>query len=220
MKNIKLFVAAALIFAVTQLVSVAIQPIAINEPALVNENTAEQVKSTGGPGGALYYDKFAKLSERYTNNLRECVPAHYGQYIDLFGFKLSINMDINGWINDKCEYKFTANVGSIGKDIREVFEIKVSDEKIAQLKPVAKCNFTKAQLNTLVDAIIARNKQESLSKLVESSDKKLKTEKPQLTPEEEKLAMMLLTENACAITNKEEMMKLWDEIVKSSTSSN
>jgi hypothetical protein len=39
----------------------------------------------------------------------------------------------------------------------------------------------------------------------------------QLTPEEEKLAMMLMTENVCSIPNKDDLMKQFNELVKPET---
>ena len=175
---------------------------------MVNENTTEQIKKTGGPGGAMFFEKFDALSKRYNENFANCEQLHFDQYLDFFGLKIKIKFDINGWIDNKCEIKAFANVPAIGKDIRQVFEVKATDEQIAAIKPEVECHFTKDQLKIVIDAVVARSAQNeaALKKMMESPEKALET-KRQMTPEEEKLVAMLMTENACKIPNKDELMK-------------
>lgn len=218
MRNFKILVGAALLIFGAQVLTKAIQPVGINQTQQVNEQTAVQLEKTPGPGGALYFDKFEKLTRRYENDFRQCVPMHFNQYLDLFGLKFTFNADINGWNNDKCEYRVLARVDAIGNDIREVFNIKATDEKISQFAPRIECNFNKEQLNTLVDAVISYNKQlaKNSAKMLENPEKRLKSisKKREYTPEEEKLMLMLTTENVCSIPNKEELMKMIDEMTK------
>jgi len=125
-------------------------------------------------------------------------------------------MDINGWNENKCEYRITGNIGGIGKDIREVFNVKISDEKIEKIKPVIECNFTKDQLNLIVDAIIARNArnaQQIRDMLANPEEKYVSSKSNQgLTKEEEKLLMMLMEGKACSIPNKDELMQQFTEM--------
>ena len=55
--------------------------------------------------------KIDDLTGRYMNNMRECQPLHLHQYIDLFGLKISYKIDVNGWVDNKCAYSLTGNVG-------------------------------------------------------------------------------------------------------------
>ena len=213
MKILKAITTLSVLLLTSGAISSAISPVSINEPQLVNENTTRQVQMTGGPGGALFFDKFEQLNQRYSNNFNNCVPLHFDQYIDLFGFKMKIKFDINGWIGDKCEVKAFANVSSLGKDIREVFEVKAADEQIAAIKPAVECHFTKDQLKTVIDAYTARTKQNeaAISTFLESPEKAIE-KKREVTPEETKLMMMLMTENACTIPNKDTLKKQIDEL--------
>ncbi len=65
---------------------------------------------------------------------RSCESLHMNQSIDLFGLKISYQIDVNGWVDNKCSYYMTGNIGGIGKDIREVFNVKATDETIAAIK--------------------------------------------------------------------------------------
>lgn len=69
---------------------------------------------------------------------------------------------MNGWVDNKCSLEMTGKISGIGKDIRDVFEVKISDDAIAKIEPFVKCNFTKDQMNIIVDAIIARNQKMKL----------------------------------------------------------
>lgn len=213
MNNIIMMIICALVF-FTQNMSSAISPVAINEPQMVNENVANQVKKTGGPAGVLYHEKFDMLTKRYNENLRNCVPLHFNQYIDIFGLKIYFNFDINGWVNNKCEIKISGNIKSVGKDIREVYEIKVSDEQLAQINPVVECNFTKDQLAIAVDALVSRNKQSeiALKKMMSAPEKAISLKK-QYTPEEEKFFKTMMSENVCQLQNKDELMRKIEKII-------
>lgn len=205
MKKIKIFAAILGVLFSLQAISSAISPVVINESKAVNENTTEQVKMTGGPGGALFADKFDALAKRYEKNLRGCVPAHFSQYLDIFGLKINLNIDINGWKEGKCEYRATANVPAIGDDIRETFGLTVTDEQFAKLKPVGECHFDQEQLNVAIDALLSEPKN------TVKGDKKI-GKKRETTPEEEKFMMMVMTQNVCQFTNKDEVLQQFNEM--------
>lgn len=217
MKNLKILAILTALIIGTQ-IAIAIQPVSINEPQLVNENTAIQAQQSNDNLNKLSPEKFAVLGKRYRNNMYECVPFHFNQYIDFFGLKIAFNIDINGWVNNKCEYKISGQVKSIGKDIREVYDVKATDEQIARFQPRVECYFDKAQLAILVDGLFSTTKEQSaIGKMLESPEKKLKNKTQQLTPEEEKLAAMIMTENVCSVPNKEDLMKQLEEFIKPNT---
>jgi len=214
-KFMTFFALTALI--ITSVAAFAIQPVSVTEQKSLNEQTAVQLKKSAGPGGAIFMDKLDVLTQRYTENMRNCVPFHFNQYLDLFGLKIYFNIDINGWIDNKCEYKITGNISAIGNDIREVFDVKIADEQISKIKPVIECHFDKTQLNTMIDAFISHNSQTetTVSKMLESPEKRLKNSKYQLTPEEEKLMLMLMSDNVCQVPNKDEIIQQFTELMQS-----
>ena len=181
----------------------------------VNQNSAEDINTKSATYEKMAVDKVNQLTERYLSNFRNCEPLHVDEYIDIFGLKFSFKIDINGWTDNKCGYKLSANVGGLGKDLREVFEVKVSDEAIAKIQPVVECNFTKEQLNILVDAIIARQEQNmtQISQMLENPEKKYDVSKKKLTKEEEALIKMLSEGKACTVPNMQELMEQFTQIM-------
>ena len=125
---------------------------------------------------------------------------------------------MNGWVDNKCSLEMTGKISGIGKDIRDVFEVEISDDAIAKIEPLVKCNFTKDQMNIIVDAIIARNQKNEtqIRQMLEKPTKKYKDEPTKLTKEEEALVAMLLS-GACTIPNQEELMKNLTEIMMPTT---
>lgn len=214
MKILKTITTLSILLLTAGTVSNAISPVSINEPSLVKENTTQQVMSSGLAGSAFIFEKLEALNNRYNADFANCEQLHFDQYIDLFGLKFKLKFDINGWIDGKCEMKGFANVMALGKDIREVFNINVSDEQIAAIKPAVECHFTKDQLKVAIDAYIARSKQNeaAISKMLESPEKAI-SQKREVTPEEAKLMAMLMTENVCTIPNKDTLKKQIDELM-------
>ncbi len=217
MKKIKILAAAAILVMLGQTVSNAIQSGNLPAQKEVNKNTVEQVQSGKSDYVTVSVQKLNELTDRYYNNIRTCEPLHIHHSSEIFGSKFGFNIDINGWNNDKCEYRLGVNLDSLGKDIREVYDVKVTDEQLGKLKPVLECNFTKEQLNLMVDAIIARNrlKEEQLKEMLANPNEKYVNNKKysKMTPEEEKLVAVLMGGNVCTVPNKDELMNQFTEIM-------
>lgn len=221
MKKIKILALAVVMFLGVQSASNAIQTTNLNEQKAINKNVAIQARETGAtnPYEAFAVEKLDTLVSRYYNNLRECEPLHISEYIDIFGLKVGFKIDMNGWVDNKCSLEMTGKISGIGKDIRDVFEVKISDDAIAKIEPLVKCNFTKDQMNIIVDAIIARNQKNEtqIRQMLEKPTKKYKDEPTKLTKEEEALVAMLMSGGACTIPNQEELMKNLTEIMMPTT---
>lgn len=182
----------------------------------INKGTVTQIVTKKTAEDADYDAKAAELTNRYLNNIRTCEPFHYSQYMDIFGLKLDLKIDINGWVNNKCNYALTGKIGGLGKDIREVFEINIKDEMLSKFEPKIECNFTKNDLNTIVAAIMARNEKNEVlvSQMLESPEKKYtKSKKTDITPEEEQLISLLTGGQACQILNKDDLIKSFTELM-------
>ncbi len=214
MKSIKFFILMLAILAGTQ--CIALQTNSIEGAKNINKNTAIQVKKGTTSTNLLeYMSKYNELMNRYVKNFRSCESLHMNQSIDLFGLKISYQIDVNGWVDNKCSYYMTGNIGGIGKDIREVFNVKATDETIAAIKPKLKCNFTQSQLNTLVDGFLAaqERKMAEAAETSMSAEKSIAYKKTKLSPAEEKLVAMLVTENVCTVPNKDELMEQFNKLV-------
>ena len=196
----------------------AMQTKAVKEQQAVNKNSARQMQEMTDKNELFTVDqKIDILSKKYLNNFRTCEPLHISESMDIFGLKISFQVDINGWVNNKCSYYMTGNIGGLGKDIREVFNINqsVTDEQIAKFKPVIECNFSKAELNTMVDALVARRERYTtqIAQMLEKPNKKYNDSIQKLTPEEEKLVQMITTGNVCKIPNSSELMEQFSQFI-------
>lgn len=215
MKRVKTLIILTALVLCSQGVTNAIQTGNLQTQQEINKNT---VKQAGVEKTAEVAEKLNMLTDRYYNNLRTCEPLHFHHYMDIFGFKFGFKIDINGWNADKCEYRMAFNMDSFGKDIKDVFDIKITDEQLTKLKPVVECNFTKEQLNIMVDAVIARNQKsaEQFREMLKNPNEKYVNSKKStsITPEEEKLLAVLMGGNVCSVPNKDELMNQFTDIVE------
>lgn len=218
MKKLKsLLIISALLVSIPTATN-AMQTKAVKEQQAVNKNSARQMQEMTDKNELFTVDqKIDILSKKYLNNFRTCEPLHITESMDIFGLKISIQVDINGWVNNKCSYYMTGNIGGLGKDIREVFNINqsVTDEQIEKFKPVIECNFSKAELNTMIDAFIARNERNTIqiAQMLEKPNKKYNDSIQKLTPEEEKFVQMITTGNVCKIPNSTELMEQFSQFI-------
>lgn len=218
MKKLKsLLIISALLVSIPTATN-AMQTKAVKEQQAVNKNSARQMQEMTDKNELFTVDqKMDILSKKYLNNFRTCEPLHISESMDIFGLKISFQVDINGWVNNKCSYYMTGNIGGLGKDIREVFNINqsVTDEQIAKFKPVIECNFSKAELNTMVDALVARRERYTtqIAQMLEKPNKKYNDSIQKLTPEEEKLVQMITTGNVCKIPNSSELMEQFSQFI-------
>lgn len=218
MKKLKsLLIISALLVSIPTATN-AMQTKAVKEQQAVNKNSARQMQEMTDKNELFTVDqKIDILSKKYLNNFRTCEPLHISESMDIFGLKISFQVDINGWVNNKCSYYMTGNIGGLGKDIREVFNINqsVTDEQIAKFKPVIECNFSKAELNTMIDAFIARNERNTIqiAQMLEKPNKKYNDSIQKLTPEEEKFVQMITTGNVCKIPNSSELMEQFSQFI-------
>lgn len=218
MKRLKsLLIISALLVSIPTVTN-AMQTKAVKEQQAVNKNSAQQMQKMSDKNELFTVDqKIDILSKKYLNNFRTCEPLHISESMDIFGLKISFQVDINGWVNNKCSYYMTGNIGGLGKDIREVFNINqsITDEQIAKFKPVIECNFSKTELNTMVDAFVARSERNTtqIAQMLEKPNKKYNDSIQKLTPEEEKLVQMITTGNVCKIPNSSELMEQFSQFI-------
>lgn len=213
MKKLTTFILITAIILGTPTITWAIQPRNIKEQK-------KQVKVIEEQQLNSFETKYNLLTERYINNFRNCEPIHINDYIDIFGLKINLKFDVNGWIDNKCSYFLTGRIDGIGKDIREVFDVKIPDEKIAQFEPHIQCNFSKDELNILVDGVIANRKNNivEVNNLLKSPvDKYSQNEHQKLSTEEEKMIKMLSNGKTCTIANLDELIQQFSALTQPQT---
>lgn len=214
MKKLSVILAAAAILAGSA--CLAIQTINVDEQKAVSQTTNTKYQEFVNTGvNSETSLKLLELGKRYSNNFRNCEQVHFLQDIDLFGLKLSIKADINGWIDNKCSYEMSFKVGGLGKDINDVYGLNIKDEDISKIEPKVVCNFSQEELNTLIDGVAASMRRAEEVKTLEVSDKTAATsEKTQLSQEEKKALGMLIGSGACTAPDMSAIMTQYTELAK------
>lgn len=213
MNKLKLTILGALFLSLVCTSAVAVQ----TENVFEQINTPQKAEGTNSlqvSDNNVLSVKENLLEQRYISNFKNCELLHIQQKYDFFGLKVGFTFDINGWVDNKCSYKLSGEINGIGKDIREVYGVKVTDEELSELKPVIECKFNQEQLDTLVDVVMQNRKSEKkyLGSILKKNDGKLLEQPEQLTPDEQKLLSMIVAGETCFIPNQEELMQKFGEI--------
>lgn len=212
-KFVSIFFVIALMFGI-QNISNAIQTGHIEKQKELNKTTAIQANSTNKSLSNTFDKQMIDLAERYTSNFRACEPFHFSNSLDVFGFKTFFKFDIDGWQENKCYYNITGNLNRLGKDIREVFNINLPDEKISQIKPQIQCKFTQENLNTLVDWFIEKNDpndEVSVRNILKLNLKANNKKNTKISDEE--IIQLVSNPQVCTILNKEELIRQMTDIL-------
>ena len=210
MNKLKLLILATAIIIGVPSIAGALQTNSIEVAKDVNQDTAVQVRDVGA---AAAVDSVTELMNRYMTNLRTCEPIHLSQSIDIFGLKANYQFDVNGWVDNKCSYYMTGNIGGLGKDIRDIFKINATDEDIAKIKPIVQCNFNQEELDILIDGFVAAQERKIEEKLSPASAEVSVSSKKKLSPAEEKMMEMLMSGQACTVLNQEQLMQDFSKLM-------
>jgi hypothetical protein len=208
MKTLKIILLFfVLLIGTTSIANITQQPSLYDQNDLT-QNVFEQANTVNTEVEYNLSDKPKQLIDKYIQNFRDCEPLYMSQYIDWFGLKFEFNIGTKGFIDNKCVYNINAKLEGLGKDIREVYNIKVTDEQLSKIEPQIKCNFTKEQLNALVDYIITEEEKSNNSK-----PKKGNAEI--LTPTQKELLSHFMEDNVCTVINMDTLKNQILEIIQS-----
>ena len=218
-KKIIAFVMAALIMMGGAKVY-SIQTPNVEEQKSINKSTIAGLKNVDNAEIVKWMGKLNDLGTRYIGDIRTCEKAHLKEDIDVFGLKIIFNASIDGWVGGKCTYSMDANIGGVGKDIREVFDIPIKDAQLASIKPQVKCTFDQTDLNMIAKILTEKHNEnlELYKKMVQDPNfdlSKYERKDTKLTDEESKFLKNLQSKKACSVTNLNEIMVNFLEISKS-----
>ncbi len=216
MSNFKRFVLILALLISVPTIAGALQSTSADVQKKCNQDTAVNFSNaTPADVANKAMDAITELSERYMTNFRTCEPVHIKQTVDVFGLKLNYQFDINGWVDNKCSYYMTGNIGGLGNDIKDVFHLDIKDETIAKVKPIVQCNFTQEELDVVIDGFVAMQdrKADERSKYVTSGEVSVSSIK-KTSPEEEKMMQLLMGGQVCVIPNQEELMQNITELMQ------
>ena len=146
----------------------------------------------------------------FAQYFRTCKPYKEEMDAEYMGIKMHYEIEILGWINNKCTLKFTSKATGIGNSFGKEYGIDPSDANISTFAPNVKCEFSKAQLLYVGDSILQENERNSGSNnnMLKNPNKIEFPEFENMTMQDIKLLQVIFADKACKILNLEELKNI------------
>lgn len=149
---------------------------------------------------------------RLADSIKMCRP--YSETLDsnVGGVNFNFKVKIAGWVNNKCRLDFIAQSTGINQMFTSLYGVDPSDATVMTFEPNVRCDFTKAQLQSVGDSILQedeRNKGARNNMLKNPSDIDLSAlSNP--SESDAKLLDIILKDRACTILNSADSNGMFD----------
>ncbi len=149
---------------------------------------------------------------RLADSIKMCKP--YSETLDsnVGGVNFNFKVKIVGWVNNKCRLDFVAQSTGINQMFSSMYGVDPSDATIMTFEPKVRCDFTKAQLQSVGDSILQEDERNSGARnnmLKNPSDIDLSAlSNP--SESDAKLLDLVLKDRACTVLNTADSNGMFD----------
>ena len=146
----------------------------------------------------------------FSQYFKTCKPYKEEMDSEYMGIKMHYELEIVGWINNKCTIKFTSKATGVGDSFGEEYGLDPSDANISTFAPNVKCEFSKAQLAYVGDSILQENERNNGSKnnMLKNPNKIEFPEFENMSMQDIRLLQVIFADKACRILNLEELKNI------------
>lgn len=158
----------------------------------------------------------SKEPKGFAGNFKACKPYKEETDSEYMGIKMHYEIEILGWINNKCTIKFTSKATGIGKSFEKEYGIDPSDAMISTFAPNIRCEFSKAQLLYVGDSILQENERNagSNNNMLKNPNNIEFPEFENMTIQDLKLLQVVFADKACKMLNLEELKSIFRSITE------
>lgn len=151
-----------------------------------------------------------KEPQGFAQYFRNCKPYKEQMDSEYMGINMHYEIEILGWINDKCTIKFTSKATGIGNSFGKEYGLDPSDANISTFAPNVKCEFSKAQLLYVGDSILQENERNNgaQNNMLKNPNQIEFPEFENMTMQDLKLLQVIFADKACKILNLEELKNI------------
>lgn len=150
-----------------------------------------------------------------TKFIKNCKPYKETLSAQYMGIDMDYEIEIAGWINNKCVINFTSKANGITSSFEDQYGISSQDLNLEVFAPKIRCEFTKTQLLLAGDSILQENERNSGKKnnMLKDPNDITFPEFTELNFSDYKLLQILMTGNACKIINLEDLKKIFSDVL-------
>ncbi len=142
----------------------------------------------------------------FTSSLSMCEPYKETLTTEYMGMNIKYDLEILGWINNKCVLNFVSNMLGSGEGFEDLYGISADSSQIVGFAPKIRCEFTKQQLLYVGDNILEEN--DKNRKMLKNPNQIEFPDIGEMSFSDVKLLQIIFNDNACKLVNSDEFNKL------------
>ena len=151
-----------------------------------------------------------KRQKNFENNLSMCEPYKETMTTEYMGMKMRYNIEIAGWINNKCVLNFDASMLDAGTTFEDTYGFEPGSVEVFGFAPKVRCEFTKKQLLYVGDNILQEKSKDR--KMLKDPNKIEFPEMKDMSISDIKLLQIILNDRACKVVNANDFIQIFQSL--------
>lgn len=151
-----------------------------------------------------------KRQKNFENNLSMCEPYKETMTTEYMGMKMRYNIEIAGWINNKCVLNFDASMLDAGTTFEDTYGFEPGSVEVFGFAPKVRCEFTKKQLLYVGDNILQEKSKDR--KMLKDPNQIEFPEMKDMSISDIKLLQIILNDRACKVVNANDFIQIFQSL--------
>ncbi len=158
----------------------------------------------------LPHTPVVKRPKSFESNLSMCMPYKETMTTEYMGMKMKYNIEIAGWINNKCVLNFDASMLDAGTTFEDTYGFEPGSVEVFGFAPKVRCEFTKKQLLYVGDNILQEKSKDR--KMLKDPSKIEFPEMKDMSISDIKLLQIILNDRACKVVNANDFIQIFQSL--------
>ena len=151
-----------------------------------------------------------KRQKSFESNLSMCEPYKETMTTEYMGMKMRYNIEIAGWINNKCVLNFDASMLDAGTTFEDTYGFEPGSVEVFGFAPKVRCEFTKKQLLYVGDNILQEKSKDR--KMLKDPNQIEFPEMKDMSISDIKLLQIILNDRACKVVNANDFIQIFQSL--------
>ncbi len=152
--------------------------------------------------------------KQFVQNMKTCKPYTESMTSDYMGMNISYKIQIKGWVNNKCQLDFDADIKGASSSFESLYGVNAQDATVVSFAPKITCEFTKQQLDYVGDSILQEEERNlGANNNMLKDPKNINVSLNNMNDSDQRLMEVVLGQNACKVVNTadfENMMRSFE----------
>lgn len=145
------------------------------------------------------------------DNLSICEPYKETMISELNGVKIKYDIEIVGWVRDKCVLNFETNMLDSGDSFENRYGFEPGTVEVVGFAPKVRCEFSRKQLMSVGDSFLLEEKKQNRKMLKDPNQIEF-PEVKDMSFSDIKLLKILIGDRACKVVNANDFIEVFQSM--------